>query len=131
MSWKEARGVNRNTLLVAVPAVYKFTLTAGQVARLTFGTFTRSLQVSSDKTTVVLGLTAAGVAGANNYPVGASGLAETMQTSVCYLKNTGASAAVVYVLAVLSDVPVPADFGEIKSVNGFDGGDTSTSVAVL
>lgn len=131
MNWKEARGLNNNTTLVAVPAAYKFTLTTGQVARLTFGNFTRSLQVSSDKDTVVVGLTAAGVAAGNNYPVGPSGFGETMQTAVVYLKNTGGASAVVSVLAVLSDVAVPAGFGEIKSANGFDGGDTSTALTVL
>lgn len=131
MSWKEARGVNKNTLLVAVPAAYRFTLTAGQTARLTFGAFTRSLQVSTDGDDVRVGTTQAGVEAANSFPVGAGGFAETMQVPVAYVHNAGAESAVVSVLAVLSDVPVPAGFGEMNAANGFDGGDSSTALAVL
>ena len=130
-NWKEARGVNNNTTLVAVPAIYKFALTAGQTARLTFGNFTRSLQVSTDGDDVRVGTTLKGVEDANSFPVGAGGFGETMQVPVAYVHNAGDESAVVSVLAVLSDVPVPADFGEMNGAHGFDGGDSSTAVVVL
>lgn len=129
-NWKEARGVNKNTLLLAVPAMYRFALDAGEVAKLEWPVFTRSLQVSTDGDDVRVGLTAAGVADANSFPVGAGGFAETMQTATVYIKNAGAESVTVSVVAVLSDIPVVDGFGELSSANGFDGGDSSAAVTV-
>lgn len=133
-NWKAARRQNGETDILAVPAIYRFTVnTTGK--KLEFANFTRSFQIQAIDGDVLVAfnrtaLDAASSPNALTVGQGDPPTYEVAQTPAIYVKAVTGS-VVVQILVVLSDMVVPADWGELTAENGFDGNGTSTAVTAL
>lgn len=133
-NWKAARRQNGETDILAVPAIYHFTVDTTGV-KLEFANFTRSFQVQAIDGNVLVAfnrtaLDAASSPNALTIVEGAPPTYEVAQTPAIYVKAVTGSVEVQF-LVVLSDMVVPSDWGELTTANGFDGNDASAAITAL
>ena len=128
-NWKRYRRQNKIPALIAVPAIFKYTLADQKFVHFVLGNFTRSIQIFCDGD-LQFGLTQEGLyADTNSVSISPTKpFNESFQLAEFWLLNISGGARVIEVILTLSDIEA-VDFGEIAIVNGFDGGDTQNSIA--
>lgn len=133
-NWRAARRQNSETDLVAVPLIYRFSVnTTGK--KLEWANFTRSFQIQAIDGDVLFAFnrTALDAGSSPNAWTASQGdppTYEVAQTPAIYIKAVTGT-VVVQAIVTLSDVAVPAGFGELTTDNGFDGNGASTAITAL